>query len=221
MGLQVKDLVPCTQLVYGFSDQSVAPLGQIRLPLIVGQVPRSITVMAQFLVIDVPSAFNVMLCRLALYDLQFITSVFHRVPYKIITDNRTQFEGYLLSSYCSERSIERGFSAVVHPQANGQVEAANKVIKKNLKTNLENLKGRWVDELPNVPWAYRTTPRSTTGKTPFSLAYGCEAVLPVEMNLNSFHVNNFNKKANEKAMAENLDLLEERRDATQMRLEVY
>ncbi|XP_030505249.2 uncharacterized protein LOC115720232 [Cannabis sativa] len=65
------------------------------------------------------------------------------VPYKIITDNRTQFGGDLLSSYYFERGIERGLSAIVHPQANGQVEAANQIIKKNLKTKLENLKGRW------------------------------------------------------------------------------
>uniref|UniRef100_A0A803NPJ6 Uncharacterized protein n=1 Tax=Cannabis sativa TaxID=3483 RepID=A0A803NPJ6_CANSA len=54
MGLHLKDLVPCTQLVYGFSCQSIAPLGQICLPLTVGQAPTTTTVMAQFLVIDVP-----------------------------------------------------------------------------------------------------------------------------------------------------------------------
>ena len=39
---------------------------------------------------------------------------------------------------------------VVQPQANGKVEAVSKTIKHNLKTKLKDLKGRWVDELPEV-----------------------------------------------------------------------
>ncbi|XP_060972507.1 uncharacterized protein LOC133038392 [Cannabis sativa] len=49
MGLQLRDLTPCLPPVYGFSGQGVAPLGQIRLPLTVGQAPTSMTIMAQFL----------------------------------------------------------------------------------------------------------------------------------------------------------------------------
>ncbi|KAJ9560302.1 hypothetical protein OSB04_005462 [Centaurea solstitialis] len=44
-------------------------------------------------------------------------------------------------------------------------------------------KGRWVEELPSVLWENRTTPRTSTGQTPFSLVYGCEAVLPIESQL--------------------------------------
>ncbi|GER28787.1 gag-pol polyprotein [Striga asiatica] len=36
-------------------------------------------------------------------------------------------------------------------------------------------------ELPHVLWAYRTTARSSTGETPFSLTYGSEAMIPVEL----------------------------------------
>ena len=80
---------------------------------------------------------------------------------------------------------------VARAQANGQVEAVNKSIKHNLKTKLENLKGRWADDLPEVLWAYRTTAQSTTGKTPFSLAYGYEAVVPIELGAGSLRRNNF------------------------------
>ncbi|XP_062100058.1 uncharacterized protein LOC133805927 [Humulus lupulus] len=110
------------------------------------------------------------------------------VPYKIISDNDTQFEGETFKEYCRERGIRRSFSAIVNPQANGQVEAINKVLKRNLKTKLEKMKGAWVEELPNALWAYRTTPRTTTGETPFSLAYGCKVVLPIEMKVNSHRI---------------------------------
>ena len=77
MGLQLKDLTPCLQPVYGFSGQGVAPLGKMSLPLTVEQAPTSMTIMTQFLILDVPSAFNVMLGWPALYDLKAITSIFH------------------------------------------------------------------------------------------------------------------------------------------------
>ena len=67
----------------------------------------------------------------------------------------------------------------------------NKVIKHNLKTKLENLKGRWADDLSEVLWAYRTTARSTTGETPFLLAYGYEAMVLVELGAGSLRRDNF------------------------------
>ena len=62
------------------------------------------------------------------------------------------------------------FTSVARPQANGQVEPVNKTITHNLKMKLEDLKGRWADELPEVLWAYRTSARSTTRETLLSLA---------------------------------------------------
>ncbi|RVW61350.1 hypothetical protein CK203_032063 [Vitis vinifera] len=50
-----------------------------------------------------------------------------------------------------------------------------------LKKRLEQAKGKWVEELPDVLWAYRTTPGRPTGNTPFALAYGMDAVIPTEI----------------------------------------
>ncbi|XP_072066815.1 uncharacterized protein [Arachis hypogaea] len=73
-------------------------------------------------------------------------------------------------------------SAIVkHPQTNGQVETANKVILKGLKKRLEGKKGSWANELASVLWSYRTSPQSSTGKTPFRLTYAVDAVIPVEV----------------------------------------
>ena len=40
----------------------------------------------------------------------------------------------------------------------------------------------------DVLWAYRTSPRSSTGVTPYALVYGHDAVLPVEINAKSLRV---------------------------------
>ncbi|XP_016186191.1 uncharacterized protein LOC107627892 [Arachis ipaensis] len=83
--------------------------------------------------------------------------------------------------FLSGLGIKQKFSSVEHPQTNGQVEAANKVILLGLKKRLDSKKGNWADELPSVLWSYRTTEQSATGETPFRLTYGVDAVIPVEI----------------------------------------
>ena len=74
-----------------------------------------------------------------------------------------------------------------------------------LKKILDGAKGRWVEELPNVLWAYRTTPKRSTGETLFSLTYRAEAVIPAEVNLCSAQVVEFDLAQNNKLMVERLD----------------
>ena len=90
-----------------------------------------------------------------------------------------------------------------------------------LKKRLEGAKGKWAEELPNVLWAYRTTPRRSTGETPFSLTYGAEAVIPAEINLCSVQVSGFNLAKNSELMLKQLNLLEERRESVTIRLAEY
>ena len=69
-----------------------------------------------------------------------------------------------------------------------------------LKKRLEGAKGRWAEELPNVLWAYRTTPRRSTRETLFSLTYGTEAVILTEVNLCSGRVSRFTPIKNDELM---------------------
>ena len=73
------------------------------------------------------------------------------------------------------------FASVEHPQTNGQVESANRVLLRGLKRRLEKAKGTWAEEVPIIVWAYHTTPKSTTRETPFTLVYGLDAMIPVEI----------------------------------------
>ncbi|KAJ9556819.1 hypothetical protein OSB04_011433 [Centaurea solstitialis] len=70
-----------------------------------------------------------------------------------------------------------------YPQSNGLAESSNKVIINSIRKRLKGAKGKWVEELPSVLWANRTTPKASTGQTPYSLVYGCEAVLPIEAQI--------------------------------------
>ena len=80
------------------------------------------------------------------------------VPRTLILDNGLQFNSKAFKRYCCELEIANRYSTPAYPQRNGQVEASNKVIVNGLKKRLDDAKGRWVEELPHVLWAYRTTP---------------------------------------------------------------
>ena len=92
--------------------------------------------------------------------------------------------------------IKKVFSSPRHPQSNGQVETANKTIKKNLKKNLEKHKGAWINKLPRVLWAYRTTKRTAIEETPFAMAFRVEAVIPAEVGLSSLRVEGYDEEYN-------------------------
>lgn len=113
------------------------------------------------------------------------------------------------------------FSSLAHPQSNGQAEAINNIIKRELKLKLEEQKDKWTDDLPEVLWSYRTTPRGSIDQTPFTLAFGSEAVVPVEVGMPTACVENFDEETNNEAIQLNLDHLEERRVTTQLQLAKY
>ena len=92
---------------------------------------------------------------------------------------------------------------------------------KIIKTRLEGVKGIWPDELPSVLWAYRTTVRTPTGETPFRLAYGADAVIPAEVGLTRYRVENYSEDKNEEAMRLQLDLVDEVRATAEQRLARY
>ncbi|GFY85715.1 hypothetical protein Acr_04g0004530 [Actinidia rufa] len=90
-----------------------------------------------------------------------------------------------------------------------------------IKKRLEKAKGKWVDELANVLWAYRTTPQKATNETPCSLAYGFEAVIPLEVGLPTIQTEAYDATHNNEVLARDLDLAEEMRDNALIRMTDY
>lgn len=107
------------------------------------------------------------------------------------------------------------------PQANGKTKVSNRTLVQGIKKRLGKAKGNWVDELLEVLWLYKTTPRTSTKGTPFCLAYRAEEMLPEKMMIGSIRTEYCPKKGNSKTLRENLDLLEERRECSSMRQAAY
>ncbi|GKV20170.1 hypothetical protein SLEP1_g30327 [Rubroshorea leprosula] len=143
------------------------------------------------------------------------------IPNQIVADNRTQFNCTSFRDFCSSYGIKLQFTSVYHPESNGMVESVNKCILEGIKPRLEQHKARWADELNNVLWAYRTTSRTATGETPYHLAFGTEAVIPIEIGVPSFRVAHFDEERNGQLLRENLDLLDDLREEARLRTLVY
>ncbi|GKE82947.1 reverse transcriptase domain-containing protein [Tanacetum coccineum] len=90
-----------------------------------------------------------------------------RIKYMIVAvDYFTKWlEATPVTSIIEELGITLVSTSVYHPQANGAVERANQSIMQGIKTRLHQEGAGWVEELPS------------NGETPFSLAYGTEAVI--------------------------------------------
>nr|GEX43643.1 reverse transcriptase domain-containing protein [Tanacetum cinerariifolium] len=98
-------------------------------------------------------------------------------------------------------------------EANRLVERENRSLMEGIKTRLGKEKTKWVDELPNVLWAHRTSIKQSNRETPFSLTYGSEAVIPVEIGILTYRTLMIREGYNEEEMRFNLDLLQERKEA--------
>jgi len=109
------------------------------------------------------------------------------LPCKIIIDNATNLNNKMMSELCDEFKIQHYNSFSYHPKVNGAVESANKNIKKIIQKMVVTYKD-WHEMLPFALHGYRTSVRTSTRATQFSMVYGMEAVLPFEVEIPSLRV---------------------------------
>ncbi|RVW89421.1 Retrovirus-related Pol polyprotein from transposon 297 [Vitis vinifera] len=108
------------------------------------------------------------------------------VPHELISDRGVHFRAKV-DTLLQKYGIRHHRSSAYRPQTNEAVEAANKNIKRILRKMVETSRD-WLEKLPFALWAYRTSFRTSTGATPYSLVYGMEAVLPVETEMGYLRV---------------------------------
>ena len=77
MGIGREKLEPVNTHLRGFSGEKVLPLGSIQLVLTLGEPPCQATTTARFLIVDAPSAYNMLLGRPSLNVIKAIPSAYH------------------------------------------------------------------------------------------------------------------------------------------------
>ena len=77
MGIGRKKLEPVSTHLRGFSGEKVLHLGSIQLVLTLGDPPCQATTAVKFLIVDAPSAYNMLLDRPSLNAIKAIPSAYH------------------------------------------------------------------------------------------------------------------------------------------------
>ncbi|XP_075079736.1 uncharacterized protein LOC142164973 [Nicotiana tabacum] len=116
-----------------------------------------------------------------------------------------------MTKFFDKWRIKRILSTSYHPAGNGQAESSNKTVLNILKKKLEDSKGLWPELLPKVLWAYRTMSKTSKGEMPYSLVYGTDAFIPVEVGEPILRYPNESGPRNNENKIQDLDEVEERR----------
>ena len=93
------------------------------------------------------------------------------------------------------------------PLINRQVEAASKVILNGPQKNLDDAKGKWVDELLGVLWSIHTIEKTATGETPFILVCNSKVVLLMEVAIYTQRLTIHQEDLHNGALRDAIDLL--------------
>ena len=79
-------------------------------------------------------------------------------------------------------------STTYYPQANGLAESTNKTLQTILKKIVNENCIDWDQKLHSALWAYRTSYKTFIKSTAFRLAFGLEAVMPVEFQMPTLRI---------------------------------
>ncbi|XP_074323168.1 uncharacterized protein LOC141660105 [Apium graveolens] len=82
-------------------------------------------------------------------------------------------------------------------------------------------KGKWAEELPWVLWSDRTTPKTSTGQTPYSLVCGTEVVLPTEIMVPTARYGLLKNDVNNAELSHDKDTVDELREMAKIRVAAY
>ncbi|KAI5346356.1 hypothetical protein L3X38_014235 [Prunus dulcis] len=110
------------------------------------------------------------------------------IPESITTDRGSSFISRDMLDMAEAFKFKLLQSTPYYAQANGQAESSNKVIINIIRKMLEKNPKQWHEKLSETLWAYRTSKREATGMTTYALTYGHDAILPMEIAVQSLRI---------------------------------
>ena len=101
----------------------------------------------------------------------------HAIPILILTDAGNEFRNRVTQAMCDKLGMQHRTTSHYHPQANGQAEVVNRSIIAYLRKYIEG-SDNWEPLLHHFALAHNTSIHSSTGHTPFFVAYGRRPIMP-------------------------------------------
>jgi hypothetical protein len=106
---------------------------------------------------------------------------YYGVPKQIHSDQGAEFEGTVFKSLARMLGASKTRTTPYHAQSDGMVERFNRTMLGMLSAFVCEEGTNWDEQLPYVLLAYRSSVHASTGATPYSMLYGREANLPVDL----------------------------------------
>ncbi|XP_038902473.1 uncharacterized protein LOC120089127 [Benincasa hispida] len=91
------------------------------------------------------------------------------IPHRIVINNERQFSNGLMDQLCEKFKFKQYKSSMYNGAANGLAEAFNNTLCNLLKKIDSKSRRDWQEKIDEALWAYRTTHRTPTGVTLYSL----------------------------------------------------
>ena len=109
----------------------------------------------------------------------------HGVPEMIIHDRDPRFTAGFWKEFWTELQTKLGMSTAYHPQTDGQAERENRTLEEVVRAFVNAEQTDWDTYLPVLELAMNSAKQASTGFSPFQMVHGREAVLPVDVKLNT------------------------------------
>ena len=109
----------------------------------------------------------------------------HGTPNRIIHDRAAEFLSEVLQETARLVGVTQLPTSEGHPQMDGLVERLNRTLKQMLTKLVSKGGSDWDTLLGPVLFAYRTTPHTSSGESPFYLVYGRDARIPSSVSFSA------------------------------------
>ena len=97
---------------------------------------------------------------------------------RILTDNGTEFKNEQMDDLCKQLNIQRVYSPVYTPKANGKLEAWHRFFKACVAKHIWGNAAEWDKVVPLAGAAYNFFPCQASGESPFVLMFGRDPITP-------------------------------------------
>jgi len=125
----------------------------------------------------------------------FVIHIFskHRVLFHVMSNCSSEFVSHFFRSLDTTLDMRLHFTSGYHPEANGQVERTNQMLKQYLHVYCNYQQDNWSELLPLAEFTYNNAPSATTGVSPFFTNKGYHLNLMVypEQDIASSHAHDF------------------------------
>jgi len=103
----------------------------------------------------------------------------HGIPASIVSDRDARFTSRFSQCLHDAMGTKLTLSTTYHPQTNGQSERTIQILEDMLRLCVLDFKGKWIQYLPLVEFAYNNSFQATIGMAPCEALYGRKCRSPL------------------------------------------